>query len=237
MEGYTLDELAIKLLQTYATDEPFYGGFSGGIDSQIIHSLAERAEVEVDWYYNVSPIDPQIIRDFIKQEYPTVEWAYHARGYWNKHFMSNGLPMRTARWCCGVIKEPGGVGRVKILGMRKSESQGRKGYKCFMDNPEGGHWLLPIVNWTDEDRRQYVSQFGLKSNKLYSLGFKRTGCVLCPFQGKHDKKLCLKYFPEVVKLWKLACDRYIKERNTNPKRKPVTFKNGDEYFNWWIALD
>lgn len=235
-EGKTIDQLAIELIQAYTNpDMPLYGGFSGGIDSQIIYDLAQRAETPVEWYYNVSPIDPQLIRVFIKEKYPDVKWSYHARGFWNKHFMSNGFPMRNARWCCRIIKECGGEGRVKLLGMRKAESNGRSDYNCFMENPGGGHWLLPIVNWSDADRKQYIYERNITPNLLYSLGFKRTGCVLCPFQGKYDVQLSLKYFPEVVKLWRLACDRYIKERNNNPKRKDVTWKTGEEYFKFCIS--
>ena len=146
--------------------------------------------------------------------------------------MSNGFPLRKARWCCRIIKECGGEGRVKILGMRAEESNGRKGYKCFMGNPGGGHWLLPIINWTNADRWQYIYEREIKVNGLYKLGFNRTGCVLCPFQGKYDVQLSLKYFPKTVNLWKLAADRYIQKRIE--RGTPMTHKTGEEYFNWWI---
>jgi phosphoadenosine phosphosulfate reductase len=239
LEGKTIDQLAIELIQAYyVPDKPFYGGFSGGVDSQCIYDLAERAEVKVDWYYNESPIDPLIIRDFIKTNYPKVKFQNHSQHFFSKHVLSQGLPRRKQRWCCALIKECGGEGRVKILGMRKEESRGRSGYNCFMSNPGSGHWLLPIVNWTDKDRWQYLSERGIKANPLYSMGFKRTGCVLCPNQSKNDVALSLKHFPTIVRLWRIAAEKYIHERTTNPKRKPLSkntkYHTGEEYFNWWI---
>lgn len=243
--GMPIDELAIELIRAYSNpDKPFYGGFSGGVDSQCVYNLSERAGIKVDWYYNQSPIDPPQVPKFIKENYPDVKFQNFAQGFWGKHFMANGLPLRTQRWCCGLIKECGGLGRTKILGMRKEESQGRKGYKCFDDTlPKETSWLLPIINWTNDDRWQYLTEQGLTPNPLYKMGFNRTGCILCPFQGKIDVRLSLAYFPKIVNLWKLAANRYIKMRwerwsiegGKNKRIKKPTFKTGEEYFNWWIS--
>ena len=147
------------------------------------------------------------------------------------------MPLRTQRWCCGVIKECGGIGRVKLLGMRKAESVSRKDYSCFMPNPNGGSWLLPIVNWTTEQVWQYIGERQLRTNPLYKMGFTRTGCVLCPFAGKYDIQLQIKHFPKIVNAYKSACNRYIENRYNNPKRKVPTFKTGEEYFNWAIKRE
>lgn len=234
-ENKTIDQLAIELIQAYNNpNRPYYGGFSGGIDSQIIYDLAKRADANVVWHYNQSPIDEPETRDFIKEEYPDVIWENYAQGFFRKLFLSNGLPLRTQRWCCGVIKECGGKGQVKILGMRKAESNARSGYQCRMTNPSGGYWVLPILDWSDDDRKQYIEERHLIINPVYKLGFTRTGCVLCPNQGKYDVALSLKYYPKIVNLWKSAADRYIKNRWADSNREKPTFKTGEEYFNWWI---
>lgn len=245
LNNKTIDQEAIELLQAYRTDIPFYGGFSGGIDSQIIYSLAERAKTPVEWHYNESPIDPTITRNFIKENYPEVIFTNYSQGFWNYEFMANGMPLRTQRWCCRCIKECGGVGRVKLLGMRKEESNKRSCYTEYSDASFQGKnttWLLPIVNWTELDRKQYVEEFNLKTNPIYSLGFKRSGCILCPNQTKTDVELSLKYFPKIVNIYKLYCDKYIKMRwelwnefgGKDKRRKKPTYKTGEEYFNWAI---
>ena len=236
-EDKTIDQLAIELIQAYSNpDEPYYGGFSGGKDSVVIEDLTKRANVPVKWYYNVSPIDSQEVRDFIKTNYPHVLWENHAQGFFGNLFLTHGMPLRTQRWCCGVIKECGGEGQVKILGMRTQESPTRKHYRCFMDNKDGKtSWLLPIVNWTTNDVWQYIAERNLPVNPLYKLGFERIGCVGCPFASKADIKLQLHYFPKIFNAYRLACNRYIRERQNNNKRKQPTFKTGEEYFKWAIS--
>lgn len=243
-EGKTIDQLAIELIQAYEPPEGYYLGFSGGKDSVVIYDLAKRSGVKYKPYYNVSPIDPPQIRDFLKSEYPEVIWENHAQGFWTKHFLSHGLPFRMSRWCCQIIKEAGHNSDVKILGMRKAESNKRSKYKCYTLNTEfkckrdsKGGTLLPILNWQDSDVWQYISERQLKICSLYSEGFSRIGCILCPFAGKDEVKYSLDKFPKVVNLWKQASIRYYNERINNPKRKPFNsenFKSGEEYFNWWI---
>lgn len=233
-EGKTIDQLAIELMQAYEPPEGYYLGFSGGKDSVVIYDLTKRSGVKFEAHYSVSPIDPPQIHQFIKQEYPSVIWDYYAKNFWNVHMMRNGLPTRLIRWCCKLIKESGGNGKVKILGMRAAESNGRKSYKCF-DKHINSYWLLPVLNWSDADIWQYISERQLKVCSLYSMGFSRIGCVLCPFAGKGEVKLSYALFPKIVNCWKLAAQHYIEQRNADPKRKPTTFKTGEEYFQWWVT--
>ena len=233
-DGMTIDEAAIKLIQAYEPPEGYYLGFSGGKDSVVINHLAERARVKFTPVYNVSPIDPPQIYQFIKEHYPQVVWENNAKNFWNEHFMRNGLPSPRVRWCCRIIKESGGIGKTKILGMRKSESNKRSKYECFNARPKNTFHLLPILLWTDADIWQYIYENQLEVCSLYKNGFTRIGCILCPFEGKDKVKLSIQMFPKTIQNYKNACNRYITERNSNPKRKPTAFKTGEEYFNWWI---
>lgn len=232
-EGKTLDELAIELIRAYEPSDGYYLGFSGGKDSVVIYDLAMRSGVKFQPSYCVSPIDPPQIYEFIKSNYPDVVWEYHAKNFWNKHVMSHGLPTRLARWCCEIIKESGGNGHIKILGMRSAESNKRRGYKCFGNHgKKRGDWLLPIVRWSDADVWQYIYENSLKVCALYKEGFTRIGCVLCPFAGKDEVRLSYSKFPKIVQNWRLAADRYIERRKE--RGTPMTHKTGEEYFNWWI---
>ncbi len=228
-EGKPIDQLAIELIQAYEPPDSYYLGFSGGKDSVVIYDLAKRAGVKFQGSYCVSPIDPPQIHHFIKENYPEVIWEYHARNFWNVQVMRHGLPTRLARWCCEVIKEAGGNGQVKILGMRRAESLKRRGYKCFDGERQR---LLPIIDWHNSDVWQYISENHLAVCSLYKEGFSRIGCVLCPFAGKAEVKLSYTKFPKIVNLWRLAADRYIQKRIE--RGTPMTHKTGEEYFNWWI---
>ncbi len=233
-ENKTIDQLAIELIQAYEPPEGYYLGFSGGKDSVVIYDLAKRSGVKFQAAYCVSPIDPPQIYQFIKSEYPDVIWKNHAKNFWNIHVMRHGLPTRLIRWCCEIIKESGGDGKIKILGMRKAESLKRSKYTCFGNHGKRGDWLLPILNWENSDIWQYIAERNLKVCSLYKEGFNRIGCVLCPFTGKDEIKLSYEKFPKIVNCWKRAAERYITLRSADPKRKPTTFKTGEEYFNWWI---
>ncbi len=227
-----LDNLAIELIRAYEPPEGYSLGFSGGKDSCVILHLTERAGVKFKPIHNVSPIDPPILRNFIKLNYPDVIWEYHAKNFWGKHLMANGLPLKNQRWCCRLIKEAGGIGKVNILGIRKAESLRRRKYGCFNVLPTFSQ-LLPILNWSDADVWQYIGEHNITFSALYRHGFKRIGCVLCPFKGKYDIKRDIQMFPEIVKLWRLGADRYVAKRLI--KNNGFTFKTGEEYFNWWVT--
>ena len=248
-ENKTIDQLSIELIQAYEPAEGYYLGFSGGKDSVVIYDLAKRSGVKFQAYYNISPIDPPEIRAFIKENYHDVIWENHAQGFWTKHFLSHGLPMRTTRWCCQIIKEAGGKDRVKILGMRREESKKRSKYKCFTSETQIKHrktkkkqiqqaiskggTLLPILNWSTLDVWQYIAERKLETCILYKQGWTRIGCLLCPNAGKDEIKYTLEKYPAVVETYKHACERYYQKRieRGNPI---LNHKSGEEYFNWWI---
>ena len=115
-EGKDKVEVAIMRLQEFEPPEGYYLANSGGKDSIVTQDIAEVSKVKFDPHYNVSPIDPPEIHAFLKRYYPQVAWDIHARNFW-KVFMTEGPPMRHMRWCCGLIKEAGGLGRIKVTGI------------------------------------------------------------------------------------------------------------------------
>ena len=232
-------EVAIGLLQAWEPPKGYYLAFSGGKDSVAIYDLAVKAGVKFDAHYCVSPIDPPQIYKFIKEYYPDVQWDYHARGFW-KLVDSKGLPMRNRRWCCEIIKEAGGEGRVVILGNRRAEGGNRRN-QCFVDTARRGKKTLlrPIIDFDNYDIWQYIRENQLAYCNLYDEGFKRLGCVLCPFSREVEREEV--YFPKITHLWKLACQRAvddIKARGYKNRRgEPVKhqFETGQELFDWWVA--
>lgn len=241
-------EFAISLLKAWEPPEGYYLAFSGGKDSVAIYDLAVKAGVKFDAHYCVSPIDPPQIYKFIKEYYPDVQWDFHARGFW-KLVDKKGLPMRQGRWCCAIIKEAGGLKRTVIVGNRWAESSMRAG-QCYVQTPDkiagkrkplNKTFIRPILNFTDYDVWQYIRQNKLPYCSLYDEGFKRLGCVLCPFS--RDIKREETYFPKLTNLWKLACERLVKEEKARgyltKRGKPLKhkFKTGEEKYQWWVKRD
>jgi phosphoadenosine phosphosulfate reductase len=235
LEGKTLDQVAIEFIRANEPPGGYYVGYSGGKDSEVTLHLVRRAGSKYDVHYNVSPIDPPQVHKFIKEWHPEVQWDYHARGFWGKKFLSRGLPMRPPvghRWCCKYIKEAGGQGRVKLLGMRAEESANRSNYQSVRDVGKGTTWVLPILRWTTADVWQYIAEHELPYSSLYRHGFTRIGCVMCPYHGAALTRLEMKMFPKISQLWRLAANRYWQVRID--RGTPLDYKSGEDLFNWWI---
>ncbi len=238
LEQLTLDtrqtkvEVAISLLQAWEPPEGYYLAFSGGKDSVAIYDLAVKADVKFDAHYCVSPIDPKEIHQFIKEYYPDVQWDFHARGFW-KLVVKNGLPRRQARWCCRIIKEAGGENRVVIMGNRRAEGANRSKQKCFEPhrNPKIKKFFVrPIINFDNNDIWQYIQENNLPHCSLYDEGFKRLGCVLCPFSRESEKEI--ERFPKIAKLWLLACNKIVEKWEAQGKEHDS--ETGQELFDRWV---
>lgn len=243
-------ETAIRLIQACEPPEGYYLAFSGGKDSVVIYDLVIKAGVKFDAHYCVSPIDPPQIYQFIKEHYPSVQWDYHARGWW-RMVMQKGLPLRHARWCCHVIKEAGGCDRMVILGNRRAEGgRIRRGQEQFEHIRKSNKFAVrPMIDFDNNEVWQYIRENDLPYCPLYDEGadrkgygegyFKRLGCVLCPFSRNIGREEL--YFPKIVKCWKRACDRIVADRlargGKTPAGKPYKhlFLTGQEMYDWWVS--
>ena len=67
-------QMAIERLQAFCPEEGYYVAFSGGKDSVCIKKLCDLAGVKYDAHYRVTSIDPPELVQFIKREYPDVEF-------------------------------------------------------------------------------------------------------------------------------------------------------------------
>ena len=233
-EGKDKVEVAIELLRAWEPSEGYYLGFSGGKDSVVIYDLAVKSGVKFDAHYNMSPIDPPEIKQFIKLNCPGVVWDNTAKDFWER-MMTEGPPMRQSRWCCGLIKEAGGIGRIKLLGMRAKESASRRDY-CEIERHKkypDTTWCLPIVRWDDKEVWEYIKARDLPYCSLYDEGFTRLGCVLCPFENPETTQRNLVRFPKIAERWRKAFIRYYQIRID--RGTPLPWSSPEEFFQWWLG--
>jgi phosphoadenosine phosphosulfate reductase len=215
--------------------EPYYGCFSGGKDSVIIKHLVSRTSVKIDWHYNVTTIDAPELVHFIRDHHKDVKWE-RPEMHLCTMVVKRGLPTRRMRWCCSYYKERGGIGRTKLTGIRAAESPRRaKQWKVCTHSFKSGWYVNPILYWSDDDVWNYIRDNAIPYCKLYDEGFKRLGCIGCPMNRNRANEL--KRWPRYEKLWRRAARKrwVIMQEKGGTDRASRTFKNADEWFDWWLS--
>lgn len=228
----TVDRVAdaIKLLRDNEPPEGYYLCFSGGKDSVVIYGLAKQAGVKFDAHHSVTTVEPPELMKFIRDYYPNVinespPLTMH------KLIVKNKMPpTRLMRYCCAQLKERGGIGRVKITGIRAEESPRRAKRPQVEAGKQGTKFVHVIKNWSTADVWQYIRENNLPYCKLYDEGFDRIGCVLCPFQTPANTQRDLDRFPAIADYYRRACRKAFEARGDNVRQ----WTSGDDMFNWWI---
>lgn len=234
LDGCTYDkvQIAIERLRAFEPLEGYWGGFSGGKDSQTIHKLAELAEISVEWHFSVTTVDPPELVRFIRAHYPDVIFDHPEKTMWQL-IESHGIPpTRLARFCCEYLKERGGEGRVVVTGVRWAESARRSkrqmAESCYRKSKRYVH---PIIDWSDEDVWEFHRLYGLPHCCLYDEGWPRIGCVLCPMN--RNRKRDAERWPRIANNYLKACRRAY--ARSAARGKVQRWQNGDEMYAWWMS--
>ncbi len=126
--GRTHDKVinAIRRIQAFCPDDGYFLAFSGGKDSVVIKALCDMAGVKYDAHYNVTTVDPPELVRFIIAMYPDVMLDRPEMSMRQLIIHKQMPPTRLQRYCCEVLKERNGKGRVTMTGVRWAESMRRK---------------------------------------------------------------------------------------------------------------
>lgn len=90
----------------------------------------------------------------------------------------------------------------------------------------------PVVYWTDTDIWEYAEKYHVEMNPLYSLGFRRVGCVGCPLAGVVDREKQFEMFPQYKQSYIKAFDRMMAKGRENGK--DYNWNTGEDVFKWWV---
>ena len=182
----------------------YHVGFSGGKDSQCLLQLFEESGVKYRAVYNVTTNDPPANVDFIRKNYPEVEFLFPELNFWQLMKKKKAIPTRLMRFCCSFYKERTGV--FAALGVRREESLKRRDYpiivlenkKEFDKTTYKGQRVrfYPIIEWKESEVWEFIESRNLPINPLYDT-FGRVGCMLCPYANKQQIIYWFRQYPKL----------------------------------------
>ena len=120
-----LEKKSIERLKAFEPPEGYYLSYSGGKDSDVIKILAQLAGVKFEAVHNLTTVDAPETVYYIKSQ-SDVNIDNPQKTMWDLIVQKLIPPTRLLRYCCEVLKEKSGKGRVKITGVRWAESSIRK---------------------------------------------------------------------------------------------------------------
>lgn len=199
----------LQSAQDFCKGQKIELSYSGGKDSDVILRLAQMAGIDFEAIYKNTTIDPSGTIKHCMENNVTI---LRPKISFFKLIEKKGFPTRRARFCCGYLKEYKVLDNA-IQGIRKSESVKRRMMyhepqicRIYGENKKNKvSVFLPILEWTDEDVREFIQAESIKCHPLYYVGGvfdvkKRLGCMGCPLA--HDQGLKdFKERPVLVRAW------------------------------------
>lgn len=231
-------EIAIDRLKEFEfnalakSPDGFYVAYSGGKDSDVILDLVKRSGVKFTAHHNLTTCDPPELVRYVKTK-PDVTIHKPELTMWALIRKKKMPPRRQARFCCEVLKERGGAGRLVVTGIRWGESNRRSKRRmletCYRNKTK--QYLNVIIDWSTDDVWNYIHARNIEYCGLYDEGFKRLGCVLCPMT--RDVKRQMERWPRIAKAWEKA----IKATFKPGMGDRFNFSTAEEYWQWWLDRD
>ena len=218
-------EQSIRLLRSIPTDKgQITIAYSGGKDSDVILELAKMAGIPFKAVYHSTTIDPPGTIRHVEEN--GVEISRPKEPFF-RLLQKHGYPSRFARYCCKLLKERYDSDIV-VQGIRASESNARADrYKepeqCRVyDKKHKSRVYMPILYWTDEDIKEFVTERGVKCHPLYYRGgqfdvTQRLGCIGCPLQSSGKRIKQFKQYPQYVRLYIKNAQKWYDAHKGNGK--------------------
>lgn len=235
-------EVAIDRIQAHAKGVLFFAD-SYGKDSCVTRSLLFESGVLFETHHSKTGIDAPELYKFGEKYHPETIIHLPVMSMWKAMMLrENGLPGRQFRWCCGVLKEDKGSGRIVVTGVRWQESPGRRGNRRLFElcQKDSTKWFLnPIIDWTEKEVWEYIYSREIPYCSLYdevdSSGkplFKRLGCILCPMGSAKQAQLQLQRWPKIGEAWHRATLRLFA---MYPERFGKHYKSGEDMWIRWLS--
>ena len=215
---------AIRLLQKMSEaneGKPIEVAYSGGKDSDVILELTRMSGIPHRAIYKNTTIDPP---GTIKHVLDMGVEIMRPKKTFFQLIREKGFPSRFSRFCCSELKEYKILDKC-IIGVRREESAKRA--KRYVEptvcrvysKTERVEQILPILDWTLEDVKEFIEERGLQLAPIYyredgSIDYKRRlGCLCCPLASHEHRKHEFEAYPKMVR-------QYIRNGNVWWQAKP-----------------
>lgn len=249
-------------------EQPLLVAYSGGKDSDVMLELVIRSGIHFEVQNSHTTADaPETVwhirKKFKELELKGIKCTINKPMYQGERISMWTLiplklmpPTRIARYCCQVLKESAGDGRMIATGVRWDESNQRatrggmeiigatKKQAIILTNDNDTHRRFfekcelraksvcnPIIEWTNSDIWNFIRSEKIETNQLYQCGFDRVGCIGCPMASK---KRCFEFsiYPQYRNMYIHAFDRMLIERKIRGLESE--WQTGIEAFDWWM---
>lgn len=226
---------SIELIKKHEPPDGYYVCFSGGKDSIVMLDLVKKAGVKYDVHMNLTSVDPPELLKFIREYYPECQIHRPKKSIFQL-IRENGMPpTRVARFCCRLLKEQGGRGRVIITGIRWEESPQRSNRREYEKDTKSESYILnPIIAFASDEIWEYIHNNHLPYPSLYNEGFHRIGCIGCPMGNKQRYKQ-FERWPQFKKAYYNTFQKIINDRKAKGKEDTKGYyKDVDTLWSWWM---
>ena len=232
---------AIRLLQSVQKryDGEIEVAYSGGKDSDVILQLAKEAGIKYRAIYKNTTIDPPGTLEHVREMGVEI---LRAKDSFFHLVAQKGFPSRFSRFCCEKLKEYKVLDK-SVIGVRKAESRKRnerynEPTECryYGSKKEENHveQIYPILDWTDDDVRDFIIDRKLKLAPIYyNQGgqidvSKRLGCMCCPLKSRRKRIAEFQEYPKIAKAYLRAGQRFM---DTHPDS--MARKRYDNVYEWF----
>jgi len=232
---YEAEDFARQTVVEYG-DKTTLISFSGGKDSTVASHIVMNGLGRSDVLHVFAdttiefPDTYQYIREF-QQQHPLTPFIQSKS---NLDFFqtaeSIGPPSRILRWCCTTHKTnplaklidsmSPEQGVLTFDGVRRSESTRRSKYPRISTKHKIAREILasPILKWTDLDVWLYLLFHELIFNQAYKKGFRRVGCLYCPFNSAWSQEMIGNRYPQKGGKWQTFLSKQAQRmQHPNPE--------------------
>lgn len=91
----------------------------------------------------------------------------------------------------------------------------------------------PILEWSDDDVWQFIDEREIEVNPLYAEGFKRVGCIGCPFTSPARRRQDFERWPKYRDMYLRSFDRMLESRRS--RGLETEWETAEEVFDWWMS--